>query len=85
MSTSAAQHHRLKGRGTLTPGSYADIVLFDMDGLEVTGDPVEPRRYPKGVEYVFVNGTAAVEGHPERLITPHFSSWILNLQPRTRR
>lgn len=32
-----------------------------MDGLEVTGDPVEPRRYPKGVEYVFVNGTAAVE------------------------
>jgi hypothetical protein len=61
MSTSAAQHHRLKGRGILTPGSYADIVLFDMDGLEVTGDPVEPRRYPKGVEYVFVNGTAAVE------------------------
>ncbi|TET71175.1 hypothetical protein E3J39_05110 [Candidatus Bathyarchaeota archaeon] len=61
MSTSAAEHHRLKGRGTLTPGSYADIVLFDMDGLEVTGDPIEPRRYPKGVEYVFVNGTAAVE------------------------
>jgi N-acyl-D-amino-acid deacylase len=61
MSTAAAEYHRLKGRGKLTPGSYADIVLFNMDGLQVTGDPVEPRRYPKGIEYVFVNGIAAME------------------------
>jgi N-acyl-D-aspartate/D-glutamate deacylase len=61
MATSAAEHHRLKGRGTLTVGSFADIVLFDMNGLEVTGDPVEPRRYPKGIQYVIVNGQTAVE------------------------
>jgi N-acyl-D-amino-acid deacylase len=61
MSTAAAQHHRLAGRGTLTPGSYADIVLFDLDDLKILGDPIEPRRYPKGIEYVFVNGTAVVE------------------------
>lgn len=61
MSTSAAEHHRLKGRGTITTGSFADIVLFDIDGLEVTGDPIEPRRYPKGIKHVFVNGQAAVE------------------------
>jgi N-acyl-D-aspartate/D-glutamate deacylase len=61
MSTAAAEYHMLKGRGKLTPGSYADIVLFNMEDLQVTGDPVEPRRYPKGIEYVFVNGIAAVE------------------------
>ena len=61
MSTTAARQHRLKGRGTLTPESYADIVLFDWDRLKVTGDPVEPRRYPEGIEYVYVNGTAAVK------------------------
>jgi N-acyl-D-aspartate/D-glutamate deacylase len=61
MSTTAARQHCLKGRGTLTPGSYADIVLFDWDRLKVTGDPVETRRYPEGIEHVYVNGTAAVK------------------------
>jgi len=61
ISTSAAEQHRLEGRGRITPGSYADIVLFDLDGLKVLGDPIEPRRYPEGIEYVFVNGTTVVE------------------------
>jgi N-acyl-D-amino-acid deacylase len=61
MSTAAAEHHNLKGLGTITPGSYADITVFDYDKLEVMGTPVEPRQYPKGIEYVFVNGVAVVE------------------------
>ena len=61
LSTNAAEAYRIKDRGILKPGSYADIVLFDFDGLKVLGDPVEPRRYPAGIEYVFVNGVAVVE------------------------
>ncbi|RLI31265.1 D-aminoacylase, partial [Candidatus Bathyarchaeota archaeon] len=61
LSTNAAEAYRIKDRGVLKPGSYADIVLFDLEGLKVMGDPVEPRRYPKGIEYVLVNGVPVVE------------------------
>ena len=60
-SVSAARAHILKDRGTLTPGSYADIVLMDLERLEITGDGLESRKYAKGVEHVFVNGEAVVE------------------------
>lgn len=61
ISTQAADSHFLKGRGRITLGSYADITLLDYDKLEVTGDAIEPRKYPKGIEYVFVNGVPVVE------------------------
>jgi N-acyl-D-aspartate/D-glutamate deacylase len=61
ISTAAAKHHHLKGLGAITPGSYADITVFDYDKLEVMGNPVEPRQHPKGIMYVFVNGVAVVE------------------------
>jgi N-acyl-D-amino-acid deacylase len=61
MSTAAAQHHNLRGRGTITPGSYADITVFDYHGLKVVNTPVEPRQHPKGIEYVIVNGVPVVE------------------------
>ena len=70
MSTASAEAYRIKDRGVLKPGSYADIVLFDLDGLKVLGDPLEPRRYPKGIEYVFVNGVAVVEKGEHAGATP---------------
>jgi N-acyl-D-amino-acid deacylase len=70
ISTAAAEHHNLKGLGTITPGSYADITFFDFDKLEVVGTPVEPRQHPKGIEYVFVNGEAVVEKGKHTGATP---------------
>ncbi|MFB0557821.1 MAG: amidohydrolase family protein [Candidatus Bathyarchaeia archaeon] len=70
ISTNTAEQHRLKGRGKMIPGSYADIVLFDLDCLKVLGDPIEPRRYPEGIEYVFVNGTEVVEKGKHTGATP---------------
>jgi len=70
MSTAAAEHHNLKGLGRITPGSYADITIFDFDKLKVMGTPVEPRRHPKGIEYVFVNGVAVVEKGKHTGATP---------------
>ena len=60
-STQAARVHSLKGRGTIGPGSYADIVLMDLPGLGTPADVMEPRKHPKGIEYVFVNGTQVVD------------------------
>ena len=70
MSTAAADNHRLKGLGRITPGSYADFTVFDFDKLRVTGDPVEPRRHPEGIEYVLVNGVPVVEKGKHTGATP---------------
>ena len=70
MSTAAAEHHNLKGLGTITQGSYADITVFDYDNLEVVGTPVEPSQHPNGIEYVIVNGVTVVEKGKHTGATP---------------
>jgi N-acyl-D-amino-acid deacylase len=70
ISTAAAEHHNLKGRGTVTPGSYADITVFDFEKLDVVGTPVEPRQHPKGIRYVIVNGEVVVEDGAHTGATP---------------
>jgi N-acyl-D-amino-acid deacylase len=69
-STLVAKRHNLKGRGIIAEGSYADIVLIDFENLMVTGTPLEPRRQPRGVEYVFVNGVAVVKNAKHTGATP---------------
>jgi N-acyl-D-amino-acid deacylase len=70
ISTQAADNHFLKGRGRITPGSIADITIFDYDKLEVTGDAVEPRRYPKGIVHVLVNGVPVLSNGKHTGATP---------------
>jgi len=59
-STQPAIRHKLKGRGIVAEGSYADIVLMDLENLKVTATPLDPAKQPAGIEYVFVNGVAVV-------------------------
>ena len=55
MSSLAAQTFGLSGRGTLSPGFWADLVVFDFD--LVTDAPFErPKTYPEGIPHVMVNG-----------------------------
>jgi N-acyl-D-amino-acid deacylase len=70
MSTAAADNLFLKGRGRITEGSIADITIFNYDKLEVIGDAIEPRRYPKGIEHVIVNGKQVVENGKHTGSTP---------------
>jgi N-acyl-D-aspartate/D-glutamate deacylase len=70
MSTQAADNHFLKGRGRITPGSVADITIFDYDKLEVVGDAVEPRKYPKGIVHVLVNGVPVLANGKHTGTTP---------------
>lgn len=48
-------------RGRIAPGMKADLVVMDMATLADNTSVAEPNVYPSGVQYVFVNGVAAVK------------------------
>jgi len=52
----------LAGRGVISEGAYADIVIFDYERITDTATFREPFRRPEGIDYVFVNGSMAVDG-----------------------
>lgn len=60
MTGMPAQKFGLADRGVLRAGNYADLVLFDPATVIDTGTFKEPKRYPDGISYVFVNGVAVV-------------------------
>lgn len=51
-----ARRMGLKDRGVLSPGAYADIVVFNFETIKMTGDFLKPDERPEGIEYVLVNG-----------------------------
>lgn len=70
-----AQIMRLKDRGFIRNGYWADLVLFD-DTIADHATFTEPHQYPTGIPYVFVNGVAVIDGGtptnalPGRVLTP---------------
>ncbi|MBC7339380.1 MAG: amidohydrolase family protein [Firmicutes bacterium] len=48
-------------RGVIREGAFADLVVFDPASVDEGGDYLEPRRYPKGIRWVLVNGQVVVE------------------------
>ena len=56
-----ARKFRLRDRGVLRVGAYADIVLMNPGRVTDRGDQLSPRRYPEGIEYVIINGVPVVE------------------------
>ena len=51
---------RLKDRGILKEGYWADIVVFDQDKIKDMSTFENPHQYPKGINYVIVNGQMVV-------------------------
>jgi N-acyl-D-amino-acid deacylase len=47
---------RLKNRGVIKEGFVADITIFDEDKIIDTATYQNPKQYPRGIEYVIVNG-----------------------------
>ena len=70
-----AQIMRLKDRGFIRNGYWADLVLFD-DTIADNATFTEPHQYPTGIPYVFVNGVAVIDGGkptkalPGKVLTP---------------
>ncbi len=65
-----ANKFRLKDRGILKEGAYADITIFNLDTITDCGTSLNPRVYPKGIEYVVVNGKLVVAKAKHTSATP---------------
>ena len=61
MTSLPATKLHLAGRGTLTEGGFADIVVFDYDRIADTATFTAPHQYPKGIPYVIVNGQLVID------------------------
>jgi N-acyl-D-amino-acid deacylase len=62
MTSLPAQILRLKDRGMLKEGYWADVVVFDPDTVSDPATYQNPQQYAKGVPFVFVNGAVVIDG-----------------------
>ena len=64
MTSLSANRFGLIDRGTVTEGSFADLVLFDPASVTDTATYDEPKQEPTGIDAVVVNGQLALSaGH----------------------
>ncbi|HYR94749.1 MAG TPA: D-aminoacylase [Methylomirabilota bacterium] len=61
MTSLTARHLRLIDRGEIRIGAWADLVVFDAAAVKDVATYDDPHRYPKGIDYVVVNGAVAVD------------------------
>lgn len=61
MTSQPATAFRMKDRGTIRVGSYADLVIFDPDTVADQATFDKPHQYPVGIDKVIVNGTIVFE------------------------
>lgn len=70
MTKKAATAINIKKRGELKVGNYADITIFDLNTIIDTGDYINPVEFPKGIEYVLVNGTPIIDSGVFKKVAP---------------
>ena len=74
MTSLAAAHVGLVRRGTIAPGAYADLVLFDPATVSDHATPSSPHLVSTGIDGVWVNGRAVwrngtpTGAHPGRVL-----------------
>ena len=61
MTSLTARHLRLRDRGEIRTGAFADLVVFDPAAIADVATYDDPHRYPRGIEHVIVNGTVAMD------------------------
>ena len=69
-----AEKFKIKDRGLLADGKFADIVVFDPNTVIDKATFTNPHQYPEGIDYVIVNGRIVVGGglhsgkHPGKVL-----------------
>jgi N-acyl-D-amino-acid deacylase len=61
MTSLPALSFRMKDRGLLREGYFADITIFDPDTVRDTATFQNPHQYPRGIHSVLVNGQLVVD------------------------
>src|SRR5688572_6605713 len=59
-SGQVAEVYRIRERGFIRPGYFADVIVFDPRTIREEATYVEPEKLSTGMRWVFVNGRAAV-------------------------
>lgn len=60
LSKLPASNLKIRERGELTEGYYADVVVFDPDSIQDHATYEDPHQYATGMVHVLVNGTAVL-------------------------
>lgn len=74
MTSLPAANLKLKKRGSLTVGNYADVVVFNPGTIADKATFDDPHQYAEGMEHVFVNGIQVLNNgahtgaHPGRCV-----------------
>jgi len=69
MTSFPANRLKLKDRGLIREGFFADLVIIDEERIIDRATYEKPRQFPEGIEYVIVNGEILLEKgrlHPIR-------------------
>ena len=70
MTSLPATNLGLKGRGSLKPGMYADVVVFDPKTIADRATYEKPHQYAVGVRHVLVNGVPVLKDGEHTGATP---------------
>ncbi|WP_164845561.1 N-acyl-D-amino-acid deacylase family protein [Anaerosphaera multitolerans] len=79
MTKKPAETFGLYDRGVIKDGYAADLVIFDFEEIRDVGDYNEPNQYPKGIEYVLVNGKVIIDNGEA---TPQKAGKVLRFKGR---
>lgn len=78
----------LRKRGTLSPGYYADVVIFDPAKIQDHATFENPHQYATGMRHVFVNGVQVIKdgehtnARPGRVVRgPGWTGWAGSTPP----
>ncbi len=56
-----ATRMKLAGRGSIKEGNWADVTIFNLETLDDAATYEKPYEFPKGIEYVLVNGAITID------------------------
>jgi N-acyl-D-amino-acid deacylase len=65
MTSLPAETFKIKHRGEIREGYYADLTIFDPDKVQDLATFQNPRVYPAGIKDVLVNGKFVIQSGAE--------------------